>query len=628
MSRLGGLRPHFVFRFLLGRMQRRAEEVLRKGVESGVVVPGKTRGVPGIMMLRVVVEASTSQLMEEVQKKQFECSRIIHKSLAGSGHLDLNDEDLIGLSQDMKSIYTSSFGSLAVWQKAKYRVPVGRESLDRLGSFCQSPETRRRIFEAYYGGFTSEADKAALELLRARQQLAQRLGFRTWAEKELHPLASAASTEAGAQELIDKCYKDAVVALTPVFRKMEELSGGGRRASSSSSRPAALSIPQVDEAFFRALVTKEVDTWKLAEFLPANGAVPKLLDLVGRAYGVTFREVDPPSWLSRLPSGWHKSVHIFEIVDGSPGLGTAAKSRLGFVYLDLYQRRSLLGRPSVELAGAQLLCDGHAYLSMNLIEPPYGQGKLFNPEEVQALAHELGHAVHMLCHWGIPQEFHDLPLDLVELPSVLLETIAMHPTAMSQYTGHWKSKGPPDVSLLRSCERNGFYFVRYLQNVQVALGLHGEAFDPQSATPAELRATAVSLWQRVSPVTAHPSYTPFGETAGIYTYQGANQIAYLLCHLRTTAILSSQQGPSAQSGAGKSRRDTAQRWLTPDFATRIRSQLLERSYPGQRLSALECAAYKGLPEAQGKELAAALQLPHPLPPPPMNTASLFTRSAP
>ena len=38
-----------------------------------------------------------------------------------------------------------------------------------------------------------------------------------------------------------------------------------------------------------------------------------------------------------------------------------------------------------------------------------------NPEELVAVTHELGHAVHILCHTGSPQEFDDLPLDVLEL---------------------------------------------------------------------------------------------------------------------------------------------------------------------------------------------------------------------
>merc|ERR1711879_948783 len=106
--------------------------------------------------------------------------------------------------------------------------------------------------------------------------------------------------------------------------------------------------------------------------------------------------------------------------------------------------------------------------------------------------------------------------------------------------------------------------------------MHSDEFDPHAATPAQLREASVALW-RYSPFTAHPGFTPLGEDAGLHVAQGATHIAYLLCYLRVEAILHGQS-PSAQ-GASK-------RWLTPDFAKRIRSQLLDRNFPGQRLAAL------------------------------------------
>merc|ERR1712194_695367 len=91
----------------------------------------------------------------------------------------------------------------------------------------------------------------------------------------------------------------------------------------------------------------------------------RLLDVVGRTYNVHFEEVMLPDG-GRFVSGWDKGVRIFELVDGPrPGVLGGSGKRLGYVYLDLYQRSSFLGRPSSQLAGAQILCSGHAYLSMN-----------------------------------------------------------------------------------------------------------------------------------------------------------------------------------------------------------------------------------------------------------------------
>ena len=95
---------------------------------------------------------------------------------------------------------------------------------------------------------------------------------------------------------------------------------------------------------------------------------------------------------------------------------------------------------------------------------------------------------------------------------------------------------------------------------------YSEAFDPFKATPADLRAEAVSLrfsqyvgmlhsrtalgsceatvlrWQRYSLVPADPAFHPLGTDAGVHVAAGGNQVAYLVCFLRA-ALTSS--GPVA-----------------------------------------------------------------------------------
>lgn len=633
LSGLGAIRPSWLITLCQRRADKWYTDAVKDGLDKGVVVPGVTRGIHAHSLLRLRVEASTSELMEKEQAQTQSLDAAVQKAIAGSGHLNLSDEDLQGLTDTMKSVWGSSFGSWAVWRSAKYKVPIGRDAVMRILPFCQNSATRARVFEAYYSGFDDSVNVAALELLRTRRELAKRYGFKNWAEYQLRPLAVGSAD--AVHELLDKCWSDLQPNLSPALRRMDERASAVRGSSARPSRKGLLAhVSQEDEAFYRALVTREADTWKLAEFLPAGGtsggALVRILDIVGRAYDVRFEEVLKPE-AGRLACGWDKSVRIYEVYDGaSPdGLGAGISSsarggsrgirgRLGFVYLDLYQRTGLFGRAGSLLAGAQLLCDGHAYLSMNMSAASYGHNKLLNPEEVVAITHELGHAVHMLCHEGSFQEFDDMPLDVIELPSTLAETIAMHPSAIAQYARHYASEGPPPDSLIRSCQRGAHFYVNYLQNANVALGLHGESFDPHSATPSELRQAAVSLWQRYSPVTAHSAFTPFGDEAGIYLGQGANHVAYLLCYLRVDAILHAQQRSTAAAASSGSRtKDMTQRWLSPEFAGRIRAQLLDRVFDGQRLALLLP------PLGAGGDVKPPA---HPLPPPPADAKALFGRT--
>ncbi|CAK9015675.1 Oligopeptidase A [Durusdinium trenchii] len=479
---------------------------------------------------------------------------------------------------------------------AKLQEEAGLDAIEKIGSFCQNATTRRRIFEAFYGGFDSSLDEAALDLLRARRKVAEQLGFRSYADLEMAPMA--VGDEATARRWMDQCWQEAQPTMSKAVKKMKDV----------SSRGGSKGLSHVDQMFWRAHVAREIDTWRLSEFLPADKCLPSLLNLVGKAYSVTFREVDGANLLTRLLSGWHRSVKVYEVTDGPPSaVKKAGRGKLGYVYLDLYRRMSFLGRPAVELAGALRLCPGHAYLSCNLPGVGLGQGsKLLHPEELVGITHELGHAVHILCHTGSPQEFDDLPLDVLELPSTLVETIALHPESMTQYAQHRDNGSLPPGDLLRSCQRDSHFFVRVLQNCSVSLGLHAEDFDPFKKTAADLREHAISLWQRYSLVEADPAFTPLGGDAGLNVGHGANHVAYLLCYLRVANILQKKG----------SRKDAA-RWLQPEFAGLLRSQLLDQNFPSERMAAVQPTLGK-----QGRELP-----PHPLPQLPSSTLLLFQQLA-
>ncbi|CAE7840352.1 prlC [Symbiodinium sp. CCMP2592] len=605
MSHVGALRPTFAQRHLIKLAESWYEAAVARGVRSGLLKPAEAQGIPAVSLLRASVEDSTAQLFALAAKQQQQLQNCLQKGLGGQaqGYLHMNDEDLRGLTEMMKSEYASHLGSAAVWRRAKYKVSISWPDMHKISDYCQNASTRQRMFEAYYAGFDSSVDEAALELLRTRRQLAQKLGFRSWADLEMAPLALG--DEAGARRFLDLCWKDAQAALAPVHKRIEEWSS--RDASGSSERRGKVS--QADEAFWHSHLSRQSDIWKFAEYLSLEKSLPGLLDVVGKVYGVTFREATAPGYFSRLPSGWHTSVKIFEVLDGAPrpaGVkGDPGKGRLGYVYLDLYARMSMLGRQAVELAGAGILCPGHAYVSCKLFRPSLGRSKLLNVEEAVALAHELGHAIHMLCHMGSPCDFSDLPLDLVELPSTLIETIILQPKSLAKYATHHTSNRPPPESLIRSCQRNQRFFINALQNASIGMGLHAEAFDPFKATPADLRREAVSLWQRYSLVPADPAFHPLGTDAGVHVAAGGNQVAYLVCYLRVAGILQ----------AKAARKDGDAVWLQRDFPKRIRGQLLDQKFAPKGWA----SRFPAKAESQPR--------PHPLPPLPKDTSALLQLAA-
>ncbi|CAK8989578.1 unnamed protein product [Durusdinium trenchii] len=547
------------------------QTALRGALLDGKVIPGTKNGITARMLMMCKVEASTADLLEKELRARNAFQRALTQAFQDGEQLHFTEAELAGVPEQFKKRFT---GPLQRWQKGRFKIPVGREAMNHIVPYCSVSSTRHQLFEAYYRRFGSDFHASALELLRARQQLAKQLGFRCWADYELRPLSEVAQDSHAASKLFEDCWRHLEPAVASAVQKMKGKAGV---------------LQQPDEAYYWTLHGRAVEALKLAEYLPAEQALERLVDVLGRACNITFRALPARSWWQ---TGWHSGVRCFEVLDGPPlGIAAGGGRCLGYVYVELYGT----WRGTRPLApGALLLAPGHVYLGLHLQAPSMGMTKLLTPEDATMMAHELGHAVHMLCFSGSAQEFQDLPLDLLELPSTFAEVLATKPEVVGEYARHHQSGDGPPNSLLQVAQANPNFFAQKLQSWNVSLGLHSD-FDAFAATPSELQDRAVSLWQRYSKVAASGSFSPLGEDAGGCLALGANQVAYLLCYLRTATLL---RGKSAQ---GKS---ALKRWLSPDAAGKLRAQLLDQRFNSERLATL-------LPTLQEEGMS---QLPHPLPP--------------
>jgi len=536
------------------------------------------------VLLRYQVEQSAAELRQQEEAARQTFQKMLCQAYEGGGSLQFTQEELLGVPEKLSAGWARPF------RRGTYKVPIGRDALQRILPYCSVASTRRRVFEAYYRRPGKDLHAAALELLRARQALARVVGFDSWADFELSTLSEAASASKAAQQLLESSWEALKPALAPPLRQMRELAGG--------------TLDQEDEAFFRALVHREADCLDLAEYLPAEQALVRLMELIGRASNVTFRALpQESSWRT----GWHSGVRRFEVLDGPPvGMVNARDGVcLGYVYVELFKPK-FTARP---LAPASMfLAPGHVHIGLHFEAPSMGKTKLLTPDDAITIAHELGHAVHMLCTRSSCQQFQDLPLDVRELPSTFTEVLATQPSMVEEYARHHASGGPPPEALSRTALQGPHFFARRLQNLNVSLGLHSSDFDAANATADELRERSIEMWQRYSPVTAAADFAPLlGEAGGFLTLGGA-QSAYLLCYLRADLLLHG-------SGGGRER-ELARRWLSPDFASSLRSQLLDRAWP-DRTGAM-------MPALKGREGGKAK--PHPLPPmPAANQFGLFAR---
>lgn len=565
---LGGLS----YRMANRHMQKYMHSAVRSALDNGQVVPGAKNGLSARVMLLSKVDETTAQLFEKELAARKGFSQVLMKAFKDGQKLQLSEAELQGVPEQLKKRWKGWGG---------FKVPVGREAMNIIMPYCSVGSTRSQVFEAYYRRFGPDFHASALELLRTRQKLAKQLGFNSWADYELRPLAEVAQDGKSAARLLQDCWKQLQPCLARSLQEMKRAGGASQHS----------------EAYHWMRQSRGTDSFKLAEFLPAEPALERLMEVLGRSCNVTFRALPSRSWLQ---TGWHGGVRCFEVVDGPPvGLAAGEGRCLGYVYVELYM--SWKGtRPLAP--GALLLAPGHVHLGLNLQAPSVGATKLLTPDDAVMIAHELGHAVHMLCFKGSSQQFYDLPLDVLELSSTFAEVLATQPQVVGEYARHHASEGLPPDNLIQVVQQGPHFFMQKLQSWNVGLGLQSD-FDALDATPSELQDYAVKLWQQFSLVPASSSFSPLGDDAGGCLALGANHVAYMLCYLRSALLLKTSGKASPN----------AKRWLSPDFAGSLRSQLLDQTFNSERLATLS-------PTLQ----VAGQQLPHPLPPLPSDRKfSLF-----
>lgn len=149
----------------------------RVGLNKGLIVLGKTRGITAA---RPHVRADLPQirLADQEQVHRAKYSAALQECFAGTQHMCFRDVELEGLPESSVEILAG-----ASWRKDDNKLRIGLETTTHVLLFCEERETRSIVLEAYHSQFSSlGVHDAALGLLRTRRELAQSLGFSTWAE--------------------------------------------------------------------------------------------------------------------------------------------------------------------------------------------------------------------------------------------------------------------------------------------------------------------------------------------------------------------------------------------------------------------------------------------------------------
>jgi len=390
---------------------------------------------------------------------------------------------------------------------------------------AESAQLRRDIYEAWVtrgsdlGPSAGRFDNGPIiaELLPLRHELAQLLGFQSYAEYAL--ATRMAKNPKQVTSFLDDLARRCLPAGRQEFSDLEEFAGRKLNAWD-----VAFYSEKLQESRFK--VSQEA----LRPYFPLPKVLAGLFALTERLYGITVRERDGVSV-------WHPSVRYYDLLDS----GTEIVA--GF-YLDPYSRsEKRSGAWMDECVVAKELPSGKALpvaqLVCNFTTPVGSAPSLLTHDEVTTLFHEFGHGLHhMLTKVAYPSiaGINGVAWDAVELPSQFMENFVWRREVLPLISAHVTSGEPLPVDVLQRLlgTRTFNAALDTLRQIELAsfdFEIHAN-FDP--ALGAKVAETLAGVRSRVAVVPAAsfnrmPSSFAHifagGYAAGYYSYKWAEVLA-------------------------------------------------------------------------------------------------------
>ena len=398
-------------------------------------------------------------------------------------------------------------------------------------TYCDNQALREEMYRAYgtrasdQGPNAGKWDNSAVmaEELALRHELAQLLGFASFAEKSL-----ATKMAESPQQVIDFLNDLAKRARPQGEQELAQLRAFAKENYGVDALEA-WDLSYYGEKQKQHLFS--ISDEQLRPYFPEQRVLGGLFEVVKRIYGITAKE-------RQDVDTWHPEVRFFDLFDERGDLR-------GSFYLDLYAREHKRGGAWMDdCVGSLRKANGElqkpvAYLTCNFNRPIGDKPALFTHNEVTTLFHEFGHGLHHMLTQidtaGVAG-ISGVPWDAVELPSQFMENWCWEPEALAFISGHYQTGEPLpqemlDKLLAAKNYQAALFILRQLEFGLFDFRMHAE-YDP--AKGAQILETLAEVKKQVA-VVPSPSWGRFphafshifagGYAAGYYSYLWAEVLS-------------------------------------------------------------------------------------------------------
>ena len=374
-------------------------------------------------------------------------------------------------------------------------------------TFASNAGLRQRMFLAY-NTRAYPANKEILEqLLTTRQEIADVLGFRSWAD-----LATADQMMGSAANVREFLKKLDESSCEGAAREVERVVEFARKRQPNLESIDMSSRGYWYEQFRRAAY--EFDSQSVRPYFPYAKVEAGVLDTAARLFKVEFRPSPSPAW--------DEAVSVYEVWEGG--------KLVGRFYLDMHPREGkdkwFSAHPVVTGVRGRYLPE--AALICNFPGGDPGDPGLMQYSDVVTFFHEFGHLMHAILgghtEWAGISGFATEG-DFIEVPSQMLEEFFRDEKVLQAFARHYQTGETLPSETIKKMKKAGSFGRADGMRTQIyyttlSLDLHDQ--DPKQI---DLDRSIRALYERFQPwqwIDGNRMYCSFGHLTGYssnyYTY--------------------------------------------------------------------------------------------------------------
>jgi thimet oligopeptidase len=393
----------------------------------------------------------------------------------------------------------------------------------RIMDNAKREETRKKMLIEHDNLARAENIPLLQKILPLRDDIAHRLGYKTWADYETE--VKMVKNAATAIDFLNKLK----TGLEPKFdAEMEAY----RQIKIRQTGDANAKINIWDWRYLSNELKKEkytVDAEQLRVYFPYQRVLEGMFAIYQKIFGLKFDRVDPPyKWIGDL-----QLYAVSDLKTGEP---------LGLFYLDMFPREGKYNHfAQFGIIEGKRLSNGKyqrptVALICNFPPPSKEKPSLLSHNDVETLFHEFGHAMHSIMTRATFGRFSgtSVPGDFVEAPSQMLENWVWDKNVLDSFAADYRDpskKIPAEILAKLKEARLATEGTRYRRQISFGLmdlELHTKIHDSNAQEALPLSNQVLSdVFLPMAPDTAFVAY--FGHLmhydAGYYGYAWADAIA-------------------------------------------------------------------------------------------------------